>query len=252
MRKFIPIVFAGLMVLSGCDKDRGTIEEREERDPNVLSGQEYMDQGNYDAAITEFKLALEQEPLMARPHLDLATIYHNYVYNPIHAIYHYDRYIELRPDSEKAEFILEQRQKVFNQFAQTLVDNLPEVQKVLKERNVLIQQNNDLKRQLAAAMKKNQQQAAQTTTTAVPAKKTVTQTVPKSTPAAAAKPKPSTAAPKHQIYHVVGGDTLTKIATKFYGDSGKWDIIYEANKEMMRSPGDLKVGQTLVIPAVGN
>ncbi len=250
MRTFIPIMLAGLVVLSGCGKNSGTIEEREERDPNVLSGQEYMEQGSYDEAIAEFKLALEQEPLMARPHLDLATIYHNYVFNPIHAIYHYDRYMELRPDSEKTEFILEQRQKVFNQFAQTLVDNLPEVQKMLKERNALIQQNNDLKRQLAAALKNNQP-GAQTTASA-PAKKTVTQTVPKATAAAAAKPKPSTAAPTHQIYHVVGGDTLTKIASKFYGDSGKWDIIYEANKEMMRGPGDLKVGQTLVIPAVGN
>ena len=251
MRTIYLVMAAGLIALTGCDKNSGTMEEREERDPNILSGQQYMDQGNYDAAIQEFKLAMVQEPRMARPHLDLATIYQNYVYNPIHAIYHYDRYLELRPESEKSEFILEQRQKVFNKFAQTLVDNLPEVQNMLKERNTLVQQNNDLKRQLAAALKKQSAQPTTTQTASAPvAKKTVTQTVPKSTGSATQAKSASTQ--KHQIYHVVGGDTLSKIATKFYGDSGKWDAIYEANKDMMRSPGDLKVGQTLVIPALGN
>ncbi len=247
MRTIYLVMVAGLMALTGCDKNSGSIEEREERDPNILSGQQYMDQGNYDAAIQEFKLAMVQEPRMARPHLDLATIYQNNVYNPIHAIYHYDRYLELRPESEKSEFILEQRQKVFNKFAQTLVDNLPEVQNVLKERNTLFQQNTELKRQLAAALKKQS-----TTTQSAPApvaQKSVTQTVPKST-APTIQTKPASTQ-NHQIYHVVAGDTLSKIATKFYGDSGKWDAIYEANKEMMRSPGDLKVGQTLVIPALG-
>lgn len=251
MRTIYLVMAAGLMALTGCDKNSGSIEEREERDPNILSGQQYMDQGNYDAAIQEFKLAMVQEPRMARPHLDLATIYQNYVYNPIHAIYHYDRYMELRPESEKSEFILEQRQKVFNKFAQTLVDNLPEVQKVLQERNTLIQQNNELKRQLAAALKKPATQPVASTSAPAPVeKRTVTQTVPKST-APASQTRPGSAQ-KHQIYHVVAGDTLSKIATKYYGDSGKWDAIYEANKDMMRSPGDLKVGQTLVIPALGN
>ena len=249
MRKIFFMVAAGALLLAGCDKNSGTIEEREERDPNVLSGQQYMDQGNYDAAIQEFKLAMLEEPRMARPHLNLATIYHNHVYNPIHAIYHYDRYLELRPDSEKREFILEQRQKVFNQFAQTLVDNLPQVQQVMKERNMLIQQNNDLKRQLAAALKKNSPSTASSSSTPAPTS-SVTRTVPKK---AAPVAQPSAASSgKHQIYHVVSGDTLTKIATKFYSDSGKWDVIYEANKDMMRNPGDLKVGQTLVIPAIGN
>jgi nucleoid-associated protein YgaU len=80
-------------------------------------------------------------------------------------------------------------------------------------------------------------------TTQTPRVQTVTVTVPKSLK--------SESTQKHQIYHVVGGDTLTKISTKFYSDPGKWDIIYEANKEMMRSPGDLRVGQTIVIQAIG-
>lgn len=256
MRKYIPILFAGVIALTGCDQNSGSIEEREERDPNVLSGQKYMEEENYDAAIQEFKLALEQEPKMARPHLDLALIYQQHKINYVHAIYHYDRYLELRPNAEKAQFIEEQQLKVAQALANTLINNSPEVKDLINKHNAAVQQNTELKRQLAAALNKN------TATTATPVatkpaatttqKSTVTQTVPKSAaPAPATAPKPADSQ-KHQIYHVVGGDTLTKIATKFYGDSGKWDIIYEANKEMMRSPGDLKVGQTLVIPAIGN
>ena len=66
-----------------------------------------------------------------------------------------------------------------------------------------------------------------------------------------AQPKASGAA-THQIYHVVSGDTLTKIANKFYEDPGEWDVIFEANRDTMKNSNDLKVGQTLVIPAIGN
>jgi len=254
MRKFIPILFAGVIALTGCDQNSGSIEEREERDPNVLSGQKYMEDGNYEAAIQEFKMALEQEPKMARPHLDLAIIYQQHLVNYIHAIYHYDRYLELRPNAEKAKFIEEQKLKVAQALANTLVNNSPEVKKVISERNTLIQQNNELRRQLSTALKNNATTTSKTTalkpTATTTQKSTVTQTVPKSAAPAAVKNKAATQ--KHQIYHVVSGDTLTKIATQFYGDSGKWDIIYDANKDMMRSPGDLKVGQTIVIPAVGN
>ena len=177
---------------------------------------------------------------MARPHLDLAMIFQQYKINYIHAVYHYDRYLELRPDAEKAEFINEQKLKVAQALANTLINNSPEVKAVVKERNTLIQQNNELKRQLAASQKKK------TTPSPAVSAQTVTQTVPKSTtpaPVAGQKPK---------IYHVVAGDTLTKISTKFYGDPGKSDIIYDANKDMMKSPNDLKIGQTLVIPTIGN
>lgn len=246
MRTIYLVLFTALITLTGCDKDAGSMEAREERDPNVLSGQEFMEQGNYDAAIDEFQRAIEQEPRMARPHLDLAMIYQQYKVNYIHAIYHYDRYLELRPDAEKAEFINEQKLKVAQALANTLINNSPEVKKVVQERNTLIQENNELKRKLAASLKRTS-----TPTPATPPQ-TVTQTVPKSTtPVQQEKPIPATSQ-KPQIYHVIAGDTLSKISTQFYGDSGKWDIIYEANKEMMRSPGDLKVGQTIVIPTIGN
>lgn len=49
-------------------------------------------------------------------------------------------------------------------------------------------------------------------------------------------------------YTVQKGDTLWKIAGKVYGDSTKWARIYDANRDQLKNPNDLKVGRVLQIP----
>ena len=124
--------------------------------------------------------------------------------------------------------------------ANTLINNSPEVKLVVDERNALVRQNKELMTQLSGL-----QGTAPSSASSSATKQSVTQTVPKSAAQSAAAGTPD-------IYHVVSGDTLTKIASKFYGDSGKWDVILDANKDRLASPRDLKVGQTLVIPRIAN
>jgi nucleoid-associated protein YgaU len=38
------------------------------------------------------------------------------------------------------------------------------------------------------------------------------------------------------------------MAAKYYGDQGRWREIYEVNKKKMKSPGDLRVGQMILVP----
>ncbi|MGB8509981.1 MAG: LysM peptidoglycan-binding domain-containing protein, partial [Pyrinomonadaceae bacterium] len=49
-------------------------------------------------------------------------------------------------------------------------------------------------------------------------------------------------------YTVQAGDTLSKIAKEYYGDSAQYHAIYEANKDKLDSADDVKVGQELRIP----
>ena len=49
-------------------------------------------------------------------------------------------------------------------------------------------------------------------------------------------------------YTVKKGDTLQKISDKMYGSTKKWQKIYDANKDVLKSPDLIKVGQKLVIP----
>ncbi len=51
-----------------------------------------------------------------------------------------------------------------------------------------------------------------------------------------------------ESYTVKAGDTLSVIAKKVYGDAAKYNDIYEANKDVLASADDIKVGQTLKIP----
>lgn len=51
-----------------------------------------------------------------------------------------------------------------------------------------------------------------------------------------------------QTYVVRPGDTLSKISSRFYGTTSRYMEIYEANRDQLSSPTNIKVGQTLVIP----
>ncbi|APX99069.1 nucleoid-associated protein YgaU [Lacinutrix venerupis] len=54
--------------------------------------------------------------------------------------------------------------------------------------------------------------------------------------------------PEAQFHTVVSGDTLGKIAKKFYGNAMKYPEIFEANKPMLEHPDKIYPGQVLRIP----
>src|SRR5258706_5865615 len=52
-----------------------------------------------------------------------------------------------------------------------------------------------------------------------------------------------------EIYEVVAGDSLSKIAKKKYGNAGLWKRIYDANTDVIKKPDLIQVGWKLKIPA---
>ena len=56
--------------------------------------------------------------------------------------------------------------------------------------------------------------------------------------------------PEAQFYTVQPGDSLSKIAKKFYGNAMKYPVIFEANKPMLTNPDRIYPGQVLRIPPV--
>jgi nucleoid-associated protein YgaU len=51
-----------------------------------------------------------------------------------------------------------------------------------------------------------------------------------------------------QWHEVAKGDTLSKIAQKYYGDASLFMQIFEANKDTLSDPNLIRVGQKLRIP----
>ena len=55
-----------------------------------------------------------------------------------------------------------------------------------------------------------------------------------------------------QYYLVQKNDTLQKISHEFYGTTKKWNFLYEANKDVLKSPDRLYLGVKLLIPCLDN
>ena len=56
------------------------------------------------------------------------------------------------------------------------------------------------------------------------------------------------AEPKVEFYVVESGDTLSKIAKRYYGDAMQYPRIFEANREVIEDPDKIFVGQKIRIP----
>ena len=81
--------------------------------------------------------------------------------------------------------------------------------------------------------------------------------VAKQVSASVEKPQPTEALAKMakvpalaaQQYTVKSGDTLSRLAERFYNAPGKWEKIYDANKDILKNPNYIYIGMKLTIPA---
>jgi len=53
---------------------------------------------------------------------------------------------------------------------------------------------------------------------------------------------------KVEYYEIVSGDTLSAIAKKYYGKASEYPRIFEANREVIKDPDLIFVGQKIRIP----
>jgi nucleoid-associated protein YgaU len=56
-------------------------------------------------------------------------------------------------------------------------------------------------------------------------------------------------APEVKYYEIQSGDSLSKIAKKFYGDAMAYPRIFDANKEVIKDPNLIYPGQKIRIPS---
>ena len=55
---------------------------------------------------------------------------------------------------------------------------------------------------------------------------------------------------QYEIYEVQSGDSLSKIAKRYYNDPLKYHIIFEANKHIIEDPNLIYPGQQIVLPKI--
>ena len=53
-----------------------------------------------------------------------------------------------------------------------------------------------------------------------------------------------------QFYTIQKGDSLSKIAKKYYGDAMKYPVLFEANREVIKNPDLIYPGQVVRVPKI--
>ena len=225
-------------VISGCGNDAASRDRKEEDDPALRRARVKKKAQDIDGAIELFNKAIERKPELARAHLEVGLLYDSYKEDYTRAMYHYQRYLELRPESEKRQLIEDLIRRARISFAASLPDT---PSGAIEEIAELRRENDNLRMRLGDLMGRYEQ-LMQLQDGQEPPNSSGFGEDPR------VRPAPAPAQPPVRTYRVQKGDTLSSISSKMYADSSRWRRIYDANRNVLKSPGSLKVGQTLVIP----
>jgi tetratricopeptide (TPR) repeat protein len=232
----IAIVATVAALLTGCGNRAARMDRREESHPLLRRAQKAKNDNDIDRAVALYREALEKRPDLARAHLELGLLYDD-PWNDryLRAIYHYERYLEMRPDTEKRAIveglILGARLAFAASLPQPPPGAVEEIAALRKELRILKDRLADCEQRVDGGFRPP-----------APAAERADDGGP------TAPPAPAPAAAAMRTYAVQAGDTLSRIAVKMYNDSTKWRLILDANRDQMSRPEDLRVGQTLVIP----
>ncbi len=265
-RRLVPGLFLLLLCAAGCIPTRDGTQD-EQREPHFLRGQESVRQRDHKGAAEAFERALEANPRSASAHFELGLLFEQHLNDPATAIYHFERFLRLRPTSERAEIV---RQRVNNckmELAKLflIAPNAPSVQKEMDKLKTEVErlglENNQLRRHVE--MLNAQAAARAVASTSAPVNIVAAQAIPPARPAATAPnpvrpattpvsfitpeaaPKTTKAsAPATRTHTVKQGEIPTTIA-KQYGV--KLEALLAVNPGL--DPKRMKVGQVVNVPA---
>ena len=284
------LLLGGLtMEWAGCSGSERLSYATEVDEPAYREGQALLKSGRWQEALNAFLKVIDRRGEdAAESHLELGLLYLQHINDPLSAIYHFRKYLALRPNSPQAALIKQRIDAATREFARTLpaqpLENKLQRIDLVAALDRLKQENGALKQDLAD-LKANRSEAAQTSPAEVdhastPAASANFNFAAERTPIVRTRPgpsagprsngvapktnaapgarattqvKPAVAAPANQAagvrqHTVKAGDTLFKLAQQYYGNRAKWRDIYAANRNVMKSETDMKVGIALKIP----
>ena len=275
------LALLALSLSPGCGGD-SLSPSSETDDPSYREGLQLEREGRWDEALAAYLRVVDKRGDSA-PESNLAAgvIYLNHTQNPIFAIYHFSKYLELEPNSKRAGMVRGQIDSAKREFARNLpgqpLENVNEHMGLEEQVARLQRENDDLKTEnaaLRAGVSVPVTRSSSIDLAAIPSEKSLEE-APAASPAPApsaislapeggapasaisAAPQeappsrgPAPAAPQAGRRHtVVRGDTLFSLSLKYYGSRSRWRDIYAANREVLPSENSpLKIGVELKIP----
>jgi LysM repeat protein len=132
-----------LVSLNGCmPASQGDLDE--EKEPHFIAGKNAINSMDYRGAIEEFEKALEVNPRNSKAHAQLGWLYEEKEADAAAAIYHYERYLRLRPESDNAEVIRQRINNCKQDLAKTVLP-LPITPGMQRQFDQLVDENKRLK-----------------------------------------------------------------------------------------------------------
>lgn len=282
------LALAALAVGPGCSGDNPALTA-EIDDSSYRLGQQLEREGRWDEALAAYLRVISRRGDAApESNLDAGLIYLNHTQNPIFAIYHFSKYLELEPNSKKAGMVRGMIDSAKREFARTLpgqpLDSIaPPVG--LEDTVARLQRENDELRAENAALRAGvvvpvthsstidlsaipkEESVAEAPQAAAPqegssaislapvgqggdsASSAISDAPQEAAPAQPQAPKASAASAGARHHTVVRGDTLFSLSLKYYGTRSRWRDIYAANRGILASENSpLKIGAELRIP----
>lgn len=255
------VLAAGL--LAGCDPAALVSPQDEMRETHFRRAEALVRDRQYNRAAEALDRALEVNPRSASAHLLYAQLCRDHLKRPDQAIFHYQRYLALRPDEPNAATFRGYIEDCRRQLAGPVV--LPVINQQLATRALTLEiANSNLLQQLHQLSFLHQQatndvarlsgllarlQPGSPPADPAPAAPVAAAPSPRVQPqpvtARPAAPRPANPPPARavQVHYVRSGDTLSAIARR-YGTTPS--AIVGANPGL--NPNRLRVGQALNIP----
>ncbi len=243
------------LVLCGCNPP-GQGAADEEKEPQFLIGRSRVNAMNFAGAIEAFEQALEKNPQSAAAHFELGWLNAEKESDAAAAIYHYQKYLKLRPTASNAETIKEHIFRLKQDLAKGVLP-VPASNELQKQLEQVAEENRRLSEELDRLK-------ARAVTVSPPPNHVVsnpqtvrtTQTVRSNSPVQPAQPRatPQTLSPgalrqvvssttTQRQHRILDGDTLSSIARRY---NVRLESLLTANPAL--NPRRLHVGQSLVIP----
>jgi len=267
-RHWLLILLVLPFLISACQPPEKGLEAEDEQNPYFRRAAKLVTEDNYYAAIQEYEKALQANPVVLKAHEQMGILYSEKLGDPVSAIYHFQKYLNGRPDASDHDQVQTYIDKAKIDFALTLPNstayNSEESARISKENVELKQALAQAQAQLAKHGDETAAKAQGTTNpapVAIPvasaakppaAAKTDSTNPPKAAPVAvpvAAGAASTTAGDPHS-YVIQKGDNLWKIARKFYPEdiNGGIEKIKQANPQTTGNVKNLKLGTSLIIP----
>jgi LysM repeat protein len=214
IRLFSLFALAALLFVSGCERSDVSPFTVEGDEPGYRRGKDLIKQGRNQEALMEFQKVIEKRGLNNAPesHLEVGLLYQYHIKDPISAIYHYQKFRELKPNSQQADLVRQRIDAAKRDFARSLpaqpLDQLDRLDSEDREKR-LQRENDKLKADLAAARANRPAPAAEAEVPATapepvsPVVRAADET--EAAPVAVAPPRPSATQPSRPT-----GNTATR------------------------------------------